>query len=205
MFNFDDPAREKIGWLIRHGELESMSIWDSWGLYDLSDEGRQQAEAAAHWLSFERIGRAVSSDVPRTQHTAQYLMDTGAVLCPFLVCDPNIRPWNVGVFTGKEKTPERVAEFAKYCQDPTLVIPEGESRQQFHDRVQVIYQYLCAPYKALPTACFVHNSVIKALMGIDDVKDSVRPGGIVACYLNPKGDMEFEVVLGHVLPEIGVS
>ena len=47
-----DPSRVLIGFLVRHGELNDMSIWDSWGSYDLSEEGRQQAEKAAQYLSF---------------------------------------------------------------------------------------------------------------------------------------------------------
>ena len=150
-----------------------MAVWDSWGDLDLSEEGCEQARRTAQWLSFERIGRIVSSDVPRTMHTAQYLMDTGAVLCPYMACDSNLRPWYVSDYTGKEKTPERIASFKKYIDDPDLVIPGGESRNQLHERVQVIWQYMQAPYKGLPTACFIHNSVIKSLMGLDDIKDAV--------------------------------
>lgn len=200
-----DPRRELVGWLIRHGELTDMSVWDSWGNLDLSEEGRQQAEKAAQWLSFERIGRVVSSDVPRTMHTAQYLMDTGCVECPFMACDSSLRPWFVSDFTGKEKTPERLAEFQKYMDDPDLVIPGGESRNQLKVRVQVIFQYLLAPYKALPTACFIHNSVIKALMGLDAVKEACSPGGIVGVYLDEKGECSFEVLLGKIETELGVS
>lgn len=200
-----DPSRTCIGYLIRHGELVNMNIWDSWGNYELSEKGREQAEKAAQWLSFERIGRAISSDVPRTMQTAQYLLDTGVVSCPFLACDPNLRPWMVAGFTGKEKTPERIAEFQKYLDDPSLVIPGGESREQLHDRVQVIFQYLATPYDALPTAVFIHNSVIKSIMGIDDIKDAVSPGGIIAVFMDEKGEIFFEVVLGEVNSEIGVS
>src|ERR1035437_452037 len=198
-----DPSRQLIGWLIRHGELKNMHVWDGWGDFDLSEEGRQQAEKAAQWLSFERIGRVVSSDVPRTMHTAQYLMDTGCVECPFMACDSSLRPWFVSDFTGKEKTPERLAEFQKYMDDPDLVIPGGESRNQLKVRVQVIFQYLLAPYKALPTACFIHNSVIKALMGLDAVKEACSPGGIVGVYLDEKGECSFEVLLGKIETELG--
>jgi ribonuclease H / adenosylcobalamin/alpha-ribazole phosphatase len=204
MFDLD-PSKTCIGWLVRHGELVNMRCWDGWGNFELSDEGRQQAEAAARWLSFERIGRIVSSDVPRTMQTAQYLLDSGAVECPFMACETNLRPWNVAGFTGKEKTPERVADFKKYIENPDLVIPDGESRNQLYDRVQVIWQYLMAPYKGLPTACFIHNSVIKSLMGIDDIKDAVSPGGIIAVLMDERGDVSFKIVLGEMDPEKGVS
>lgn len=204
MFNLD-PAHQCIGYLVRHGELKNMHIWDGWGDYELSEKGREQAEAAARWLSYERIGRVISSDVPRTMQTAQYLMDTGAVSCPFMGTDPNLRPWMVAGFTGKEKTPERIAEFEQYVKNPARPIPDGESRNQLHDRVQVVFQYLATPYNCLPTAVFIHNSVIKSLMCLDDIRDAVAPGGIVGVYMDEKGTMSFEVLLGAVEPETGVS
>jgi broad specificity phosphatase PhoE len=205
MFTFD-PTKQLIGYFVRHGELKNMHIWDGWGDFDLSEEGKQQAEAAARWLSYEQIGRVVSSDVPRTMHTAEYLMDTGAVLCPFLACDPNLRPWNVSdEFTGKEKTPERLEDFKKYLDDPALVIPGGESRNQLRERVQVIWQYMLAPYKGLLTACFLHNSVLKALMGLDGIKDAVSPGGVIGVYMDEKGEISFQIRLGEINTEKGVS
>lgn len=200
-----NPARDCIGYLIRHGELVNMGVWDSWGDYALSEEGCKQAEAAAQWLSFEKIGQVISSDLPRSMQTAQYLMDSGAVQNPFMGTDTNLRPWLLPGFQGKEKTPERIAEFKKYIDDPNLVVPDGESHKQLESRVQVVYQYLCAPYAGLPTAIFIHNSVIKALMGIDDVKDAVNPGGIVRVSLDERGEIFFDVVLGYVAEEKGVS
>lgn len=182
-----------------------MNIWDGWGHFELSEEGHQQAIKAAQWLSFEKIGRVISSDVPRTMQTAQYLMDTGVVVCPYLSSDPNLRPWNVAGFTGKTKTAARVAEFKKYVEDPSLVIPEGESRNQLNIRIQVILQYLLNPYDAKPTALFIHNSVIKSLMGIDDIADAVLPGGIISVLMDERGQISFEVVLGKVVPEVGIS
>jgi broad specificity phosphatase PhoE len=205
MFFNMDPSLELIGFLCRHGELTDMSVWDGWSGMELSEKGREQAAAAARWLSFERIGRVISSDVPRTIHTAQYLMDTGAVQCPFMGCDPNLRPWMVADFTGKEKTPEMIAEFKKYLEDTSLVIPGGESHDQLNDRVQVVFQYLATPYEQLPTAIFLHNSVIKCVMGLHDVKDACLPGGIIGAYMNPKGEISFQVLLGQTDSDKGVS
>ena len=183
-----------------------MSIWDGWGDYRLSERGLQQAEAAARWLSFERLGRVVSSDVPRTIQTAQCLMNMGNVECPMMYCEPNLRPWNVSTeFTGKEKTPEMIARFKPYLDDLTKVIEGGESGQQLCQRVQVIWQYICAPYKGLPTACFIHNSVIKALMGLLTIRDAVDPGGIIGVYMDEKGEIDFQVLLGETNFEKGVS
>jgi broad specificity phosphatase PhoE len=200
-----DPSRELVGWFIRHGELPRMDIWDSWGNYSLSEEGKQQAEAAARWISYQSVGRVIASDLPRTLQTAQYLMDSGCVSCPFMGTDPNLRARKVGKFEGQTKTPERVAEYKKYADDPTLVIPDGESGNQFKDRVQVAYQYLATPYNCLPTALFLHNSVIKCLMGLTDIKEACSPGGVVAVYLDEKGEMSFEVLLGKIEMQEGIS
>lgn len=203
-FGFD-PTRQLLGYLVRHGELRNMRIWDGWGDYRLSEEGIQQAEAAARWLSFDHIGRVVASDVPRAIQTAEIYMAVGNFECPMLSCEPNLRPWMVSDFTGKEKTPERVADFQKYIDDPDLQVPGGESRNQLTQRVQVAFQYLASPYKALPTILFIHNSVIKSLMGLEDVRDAVSPGGVVAVYMDEKGQISFQIMIGHPDMEKGVS
>ena len=196
-----DPSRELVGYLVRHGELTiGSNKWDGWGNYTLSAEGQESADKAGQWLSFEKIGRVISSDIPRAVETAQAIMNACDVACPFLACDPNLRPRMVADFTGKEKTPERVAEFKKYIENPDLVIPGGESGTQLNQRVQVIYQYLATPYDAKPTVLAIHNSVIKSLLNIDEVGEIVDPGGIIAAYMNEKGCIEFEVVLGAAKP-----
>lgn len=200
-----DPSRQLIGYFVRHGELKNMNIWDGWGKYDLSEEGRMQAEAAARWLSYTKIGRVISSDLPRTLNTAQCLMDTGSVECPYLATDPNLRPWFLPPFQGKEKTPERIADFKRYLEDRSLVVPDGESHIQLTERVQVVFQYLATPYKGLPTAFFLHNSVIKALMGLHDIQDAVSPGGVIAVFMDERGDISFQVMLGETNDAKGVS
>ena len=200
-----DPTKHLIGYLVRHGELTNMHVWDGWGDLTLSEEGQRQAEKVAWWVSFMAIGRVVCSDLPRTRQTAEPLMSSGSVLCPYLACDPNLRPWNVSEFTGKEKTPARLAEFQKYLDNPTLMIPGGESRQQFSERIQVIFQYLVAPYEGRITVCIVHNSVIKSLMGLDAMKEAVEPGGIISVSLDGRGEIFYEIVMGEVKLEQGVS
>lgn len=200
-----DPSRELLGYLVRHGELKNMNIWDGWADYQLSDKGRESAESAARWLSFVPLGRLISSDVARTIETSSYIEQSCHLACPFVGFDPNLRPWMVAGFTGKEKTPERVAEFKKYIENPDLVIPGGESRKQLNIRIQVIFEYLTSPYDAKPTVIVCHNSVIKSLMGIDDIADAVAPGGIVSVWMNDKCEIDFQVELGQVVLEKGVS
>ena len=192
-----DPSRALIGYLVRHGELNIDNKWDGWGNFVLSDEGRQSAEKAAQWLSYQKVGRLVTSDLPRTVQTADILMNEIDLCCPFMATDPNLRAWAIGDFTGKEKTPERKAEFQHYRDNPDTPIPGGESWNQMHERVKVAFQYLCSPYNALPTVIVTHNSVLKGILDLDEKGDIVDPGGILAVYLNEKGEFEFDAVLGE--------
>jgi broad specificity phosphatase PhoE len=191
-----DPSRELIGYLVRHGELNIKHKWDGWGSFVLSDEGREQLEKTGQWLSFEKIGRIVASDLPRAAQSAEIIMTVCNVACPYIAFEPNLRSWAIGAFTAKEKTDERKEEFMKYVKDPSLVIPDGESHNQLEDRVKVMDQYLAAPYDGLLTVIVTHNSAIKARMGIDHPGDVVDPGGIVAVYLNERGEFEYEIMLG---------
>jgi 2,3-bisphosphoglycerate-dependent phosphoglycerate mutase len=195
MLNFD-PTKTCVGFLVRHGELNVGNRWDGWESYSLSAEGRNSAEKAAQWLSFEKIGRLISSDLPRTLQTADILLNNLDISCSYLATDPNLRAWALGIFSGKEKTPERKERLQYYRDHPDEMIPEGESWNQLHDRVKVILQYLATPYDALPTVIVLHNSVLKALLDLDESGDLVKPGGIVAAYLTEKGDFDFQPALG---------
>lgn len=192
-----DPSRELLGYIVRHGELNLQdNRWDGWGPYVLSPEGKQAAENAGQWLAYERFGRLVSSDLPRVLQSAEIILDAVNIECPYIVTDPNLRAWAIGDFTGKEKTEERKEKLQYYRDHPDEIIPNGESWNMLYERVKVAFQYLCSPYKALPTIIVTHNSVIKALMGLDEKGDIVHEGGIVACYMNSKGDFDFKAVLG---------
>jgi probable phosphoglycerate mutase len=203
-----DPSRELIGYLVRHGELNITNKWDGWGAYVLSEEGRQSAENAAHWLSFELLGRLVTSDLQRALQTADIIQSQVTFACPFLSTEPNLRAWNIGEFTGKEKTEERKADFQQYRDNPDKPVPgSDESWNQMRARVQVALQYLSTPYKSLPTVIVTHNSVLKGILDLDEKGDIVDPGGVVAVYLNQKGEFQFDVVMGATKhsPEIESS
>jgi broad specificity phosphatase PhoE len=197
-----DPSRELLGYLVRHGELNISNKWDGWGSYVLSPEGRESAEKAGQWLAFERLGRIVSSDLPRATQTADIIMSECNVACPYIAFEPNIRAWAIGDFTGKEKTDERRAEFGFYRENPDVrENPDAknkidESWNEMRERVKVALQYLCSPYQGLPTVVITHNSVLKGLLDLDERGDLVTPGGIVGVYMDPKGDLQFVVLLG---------
>jgi 2,3-bisphosphoglycerate-dependent phosphoglycerate mutase len=199
------PERILCGWLVRHGELSVKNKWDGWGEYNLSPEGIQSAEQAGHWLSFDHIGRIIASDMPRTIHTAEIIMNCCNIECPFLSTDPNLRPLNVGSFTGQEKTPERMKQFEWYKEHPDQPFPEGESVDQFRLRIQdCVPVYFASPYEGLPTLIVTHSSLIREIMGMPD-QEVIAPGGIVAVYFTADGKFEYDVVMGGVDAAVGGS
>jgi len=190
------PDRDCIGYLVRHGELNIDHRWDSWGPYVLSPEGREAAEKAGQWLSYEKIGRFITSDLPRCVQSAEIIMNMVDASCQYLATDPNLRAWNLGEFTGKEKTPERKEKLQYYRDHPDEPVPGGESWNNLHERVQVAFQYLCTPYDGKLTVIVTHNSVLKALLCLDEKGDLVEDGGIVRVDMTEKGELEFVAVLG---------
>ena len=198
-----DPTRTLIGYIVRHGELNIENRWDGWGKYVLSSEGKESAEKAGQWLSFEHIGRIVTSDLPRALQTAEIVMGCCECACPFMATDPNLRAWASGSFTGRKKTDEAKEEFKKFRDNPDLVHDGGESWNQMAERVKVALQYLCTPYKGLPTVVVTHNSVIKGLLDLDEKGDVIDPGGIIGVYLTQEGKCEFDVVMGATKLDVG--
>ena len=198
-----EPQRDLVGYIVRHGELNLEDKWDGWGNYVLSSEGRESAEKAGQWLSFDRIGRFVSSDLPRALQTAEIVMNECNCACSFLATDPNMRAWAIADFTGKKKTDEMKEKFHFYRENPDEIIPNGESWNQMAQRVKVILQYMATPYCGLPTVAVTHNSVIKGLLDLDEKGDVVDPGGIIAVYLTAEGKMEFDVVMGATKLDLG--
>lgn len=193
-----DPTKELCGYLVRHGELRiSEDKWDGWGPYRLSEKGRESAEKAGQWLSMDRIGRIVSSDLPRALETAEIIQSCVNCACPQITTEPGIRAMAIGDFTGKDKTDERKKLFKWYRNHPDIPIPGGQSVNDHKAQVKVAFQYLATPYCALPTVIVTHNSVLKSLMGIDMRGDVVFPGGIIGVFMTESGGFEFDILLGE--------
>lgn len=205
MFNLD-PARQLIGYVVRHGEtvLNATNCWRGWEDPELNENGIQAAYAVARYLSYERIGRIICSDLVRAYQTAEIILNNTEVEQPYLGCDFNLRSWNVGMFAGQEKTAQRKAEFQYYIDNPLVIIPGGESLQQARDRNMVAFQYLTVPYKGLPSVIVVHTSNITSMMrtikedfnGDEEFGEIVEPGGLLAIYLTAEGKYLMEPVFG---------
>lgn len=101
--------------------------------------GIQDAREAGIWMLRSGAGKIdliVCDDLDRTRHTAEII---GSIINAPVSPTPELRPLNVGDFTGKSK-----AEYPleAYLTDKNKVIPGGESVNQFNHRQAVFYDKL---------------------------------------------------------------
>ena len=128
--------------IIRHGE--SMANKDRILIgqtdYDLSDRGREQADATAEFLKDEHFDAIYSSDLCRAYNTA---LPNAKRRGMEIITDVDLRESHVGIwedryFAELEQTDgERLASWRQHFGD--MVFPEGESTygsgMRFHDAV----------------------------------------------------------------------
>jgi broad specificity phosphatase PhoE len=202
---------------VRHGEtvLNKSNCWRGWQNPVLNEAGEAAAEAIQNFFSYEEIGKVVSSDLTRAMQTAQYVLDTGNVVIPYVSPDPNLRSWAIGGFAGMEKTKANIAKFEYYVNHDTEVIPEtnyglpGESLQQFRERNNCILDYVLNPVQGLPTVIVVHTSNITAFHRMvhelednnEEVADIIEPGGIIGVYVDTDGNIDIKALMGETNSE----
>lgn len=202
------PWQPPIGYFVRHGETElnAGDCYRGWLNIPLDENGQEQAQAVAQFFSYEAIGRIVSSDLDRAMQTANTVMQCGCVECPYLSPDFNLRPWNIGGFSGKEKTAEVKKKLQRYIDNPDLRVPDGESLNEFRQRNEVILEYFSVPFNGKPTIVVAHTSNLVALHNClnkdenqgEEAVDLVEPGGVVAVYQQPDGTLFLLPRMGEV-------
>lgn len=120
-------------YIVRHGETELNAGKRFRGFMDvpLDDNGIKQIEQAKVDLSDVDLSHAYSSDLKRAVKTATIILEGHGMAVKTL---PDMRPWNVGKFTGQPKNAENKKELQSYADAPDEVIPGGESLNQFRVR-----------------------------------------------------------------------
>jgi probable phosphoglycerate mutase len=152
--------------LIRHGE----TAWNAEGRLQgqldvpLSQAGIWQAARLAARLAAtgaERIDAIVSSDLARAWLTAQPL---AAGLQLESLPEPRLRERHFGRFEGhtvEEIAARWPAEFAQWRErDPAWPIPDGESGQQFIDRVLAALHDITLAHPGRTVAVVAHGGVL---------------------------------------------
>jgi broad specificity phosphatase PhoE len=151
-------------YIARHGETAWNAEHRLQGQTDipLDDRGRQQAEALHQLLAGVDLDAVYSSNLSRSHETA--LIATGGVE-PEQLRDLGER--NFGKFQGKVIVdPDVEPEWDARSQDPEDALDGGESRVQFHERVQRALKQILAAHPRGGTILIVaHGGTNQELLG----------------------------------------
>lgn len=122
--------------VFRHGSTalnnESDERFRGWADVPLSEEGKAEALESAKKLKGKGVAGIVTSDLQRTVQTAKIIAKELDI--PILEETDGFRPWHLGVMTGQPVKPNLPALHA-YIKNPDEVVPDGESFNQFKDRM----------------------------------------------------------------------
>jgi 2,3-bisphosphoglycerate-dependent phosphoglycerate mutase len=167
--------------LIRHGETRWNVEQRIQGQGDspLTELGVEQARALARRLARERFDRLIASDLGRAMQTAQEIATvTGHEIIP----DTGLRERHFGEGEGltyveiDRRYPGAFSRTATV--DPDLVIPGGESRRQFHERVTAALEALAETYPGETLVVVTHGGVLATLYRHVHAIDLARPHSV---------------------------
>jgi probable phosphoglycerate mutase len=204
-------ARKLIGFILRHGEtvLNADNRFRGLSNPSLDENGEKQAKAASKFLKGTPIKRIICSPFYRAHTTAK---EVASNLGLDISQDGALFPLDVGFMTGEDKDKYRaILQF--FVNNPHLEIPDGESLDDFEDRMAEFFSRELKAAEKEMTLFVCHTSNIIALNNLiagnraiePEMGDSVEPGGIMAIYGN-NDEYATEVVFGgDKHSELGVS
>lgn len=191
-----------IVYILRHGETANNKTnkFRGWIDVPLNDTGKKEAQKAREFLSDKKIKRVFCSDLGRTEVTAKLALPSVKA-----ERDPLLRPWDVGVFSGKPRD-EHQEELNHYIDNPEVPIPDGESLKEFSDRqAKALKRYIKEGQEDGPILLVTHSSnaiqAEKFIEGKDELGrpedvDRVLPGGVMAILDEEKKGLKVEIVFG---------
>ena len=149
--------------LVRHGETAGncAGVFQGTRAYVLTQQGRQQAYAAAARLAAEQVTAVYSSDLRRALDTAGIIAQ--GCRC-FVYPTPAWREWDMGVWTGQKTAGFYNYLHAQHLSPATYVPTGGESWGQLQAR---LLSALAAVATAHPTGhvvCVTHGKCIEVLV-----------------------------------------
>jgi len=148
--------------IVRHGETE----WNLQNRFQghlnsgLSQLGIRQARAIAGALSGGTFDVIYSSDLERARHTADII---AGKLNMEVRTDAGLREINMGLMQGLKrdefilKYPEVIKKFHS---DPEYIIPGGESKQQFYDRIILTLKRIVRMHEYRNILLVAHGGVL---------------------------------------------
>ena len=153
---------------IRHGQTASNRdgiIQGQWNI-PLDELGVLQAKAAAKRLSRWSFDAAFSSDLERAMVTARTILANHSSVP--LTSTGALREWNLGFMQGRKITdlqaeyPEIMAAFRSECDD--LLVPEGESLQDFQTRVSDFINGIAKNYQGKRVLLVSHGGAMQRML-----------------------------------------
>lgn len=176
-------------YFVRHGEtkLNQENRFRGPLNIPLSDKGKLQAKALAHYFRNVVFTCAYSSDRDRAIDTAEAILKAQKDP-PELEKLKELRAWDLGDFAGKPKDRANLAALKKYVNNPEEVVPGGESLNAFRGRIRPVIEEVLheLPKIGGPGLFVVHSSVIHELGEMfeeDHEVALVEPGGVATVYL----------------------
>jgi broad specificity phosphatase PhoE len=186
-----DLIGQPILYAVRHGEtdLNAGNKFRGFVDADLDENGEEQAREARDYLKSVKFVAAYSSDLKRTSDTADTILEKTGIEPQRLAA---MRPWHMGMFTGKEKNKANRDKLQWYADNPDVAIPEGESLNEFRKRYQNVFNDKVqeALDRSGPVLLVQHasnNHEIGNIIYADIDRVDVDPGGIVAVYFTRTG------------------
>ncbi|QJR11516.1 Putative phosphoserine phosphatase 2 [Usitatibacter rugosus] len=152
--------------ILRHGETQWNVESRIQGHTDseLTMLGWKQAAALGRRMEGEKFDVLISSDLGRAYNTADSVATrTGHEI----VSDPRLRERSFGVAEGltygelDHQFPDAFSRVRET--DPDFVIPGGETRRQFQDRVKSAFESIAAEYPEKRVVVVCHGGVLAAL------------------------------------------
>jgi len=200
--NFFMSRGNAVVYILRHGQTENnrQNKFRGWIDVPLNPTGKKEAQKAREFLADKKIKRVFCSDLGRTVETAKLALPSKKA-----EKDPLLRPWDVGVFSGKPRD-EHQEELNHYIDNPEVPIPDGESLKEFSKRTgKVLARYIKEGQEDGPILLVTSSSnaiqAEKFIEGKDELGrpedvDRVLPGGVMAILDEEKSGFKVEVVFG---------
>jgi broad specificity phosphatase PhoE len=183
-----DP-KDVLFYLARHGttELNQEDRFRGPLNVALDEKGRQDAQELSNFFDRIKLGGVITSDRNRALETAMAVGDHRDLL-PHV--EPALRSWNVGYMAGQLKD-EYQDDIKHFVDHPDQKIPQGESLNQFRQRIRPIFgKAIQARKQGKPWLLLGHASVIREASNVFNAKPDtalVHPGGAVAVMHTPDG------------------
>lgn len=181
--------KKPLLYLVRHGSTtdSAKNIFRGQRNASLDKKGFSDAHSLKDFFKKKEWHRIFCSPLARAIQTATIICDDQADYQPEVT--PGLESWNIGVMTGKFKTPENKKKMKHFVENPDEAPKDGESRHEFEQRVwPLLAEGIELGWKQnLPCIIVAHSSIVHSLnhlmQGESHEDLAVKPGGVMEVYL----------------------